>query len=184
MVESCASPKLLPVDSGNSLVLPYKSSILIFSFLGIASNPKQAIKISCIVIIGTVFPLATYVRITLPAIKPTTTPILPNLFKIPATKPEIAYAAIIIGSVPLIIPNTTPIVIPPVAPTNIPFFQPSTSTIKILKIFLILKPNMLKSPKAHTAIDKSKLVPITSSIVKAFLFLNSFIIIIEFANIL
>ena len=181
---SWASPILLPVVSGNNLVFPYKSSILIFNFLGIAKSPKHAIKISCIVIIGTVFPFATYVRMTFPNINPTTTPILPNLFNIPAISPEIAYAAIIIGSVPLIIPSTTPIVIPPVAPTNIPFFQPSINTIKILKIFFMLKPNILKSPTAHTAIARSKLVPITSSIVKAFLFLNSFSIIIEFANIL
>ncbi len=164
------SPKLLPVVSGNILVFPYKSSILIFNFLGIAKSPKHAIKISCIVIIGTVFPFATYVRSTFPNINQQ----LPQFFQIYLIFLQLIQKLRMLQSslaLFLIIPNTTPIVIPPVAPTNIPFFQANINTIKILKnIFFMLKPNILKSPTAHTAIARSKLVPITSSIVKAFFY--------------
>ena len=103
-----------------------------------------------------------------PIQNPTITPIFPNLFNIPSTIPEIAYAAIIIGYPPVIIPRATPIVTPEVAPTSIPFFQPNTRTINILNIFLIENPSIDKSEKALTAIASRRLVPITSSIEKAF----------------
>ena len=73
---------------------------------------------------------------------PKITPILPNLFNIPAIIPEIAKAATKMGSASAIIPRVTPIVTPEVVPTNIPFFHPNTSTIKIHKIFLIENPNI------------------------------------------
>ena len=81
-----------------------KYFISIFIVLGNSSKPKDAIRISLIVITGTVFPFATYVRTAFPMQNPTITPILPNLFKIPANIPDMAYAAIIIGSVPVIVP--------------------------------------------------------------------------------
>ena len=40
-----------------------------------------------------------------PAAEPAITPILPNLFNNPAINPDTAYAAIIIGSVPVTIPK-------------------------------------------------------------------------------
>ena len=112
------------------------------------------------------------------------TPILPNLLSKPAINPEIAYAAIITGSVPVIIPSTAPIVIPPVAPTSIPFFHPNTSTINILSMFFIEKPKISSASKAVTVIANNKLVPITSSIVKALFVPKSMISVIELANIL
>ena len=103
-----------------------------------------------------------------PKQKPTITPIFPNLFNIPATIPDIANAATVIGSEDVITPNVTPIVTPAVVPTKTPFFQPNNSTIKMLIIFLIEKLNTLNSPNELTAIAKSKLAPNTSSIENAF----------------
>ena len=57
-------------------------------------------------------------------------------------------------------------------------------TIKILKIFLILKPNKLVSPNAPTLIAKIRLAPINSSIVKALLVQKSCKTIAELTNIL
>ena len=82
------------------------------------------------------------------------------------------------------IPNATPIVTPDVAPTSIPFFQPNTSTIKILNIFLIENPKIVKSENALTAIANKRLVPITYSIEKAFFSPIFSITEIEFVNIL
>ena len=121
---------------------------------------------------------------TLPKTKPTITPILPNLLKIPAIIPDIAYAAIIIGSVPAIVPKVTPIVTPEVVPTNIPFFQPSIITINILNIFLIPNPYIFRSPRAASEMDKIKLAPITSSIEKARFLRKSCKTVTEFTNIL
>ena len=64
------------------------SAISIFTFLGINSNPNDAINISLIVIIAIVFPFATYVSIAFPRQNPTITPIFPNLFSIPANIPR------------------------------------------------------------------------------------------------
>ena len=76
------SPSICPAVVGSNLVFPTISSISISIFLGKSNRPKEAINISFIVIIGTVFPFATYVRIALPKQNPTITPILPNLFNI------------------------------------------------------------------------------------------------------
>ena len=77
---------------------------------------------------------------TIDKTKPTITPILPNLFSIPAIIPDIAYAATIIGSDAVITPKVTPIVTPAVVPISIPFFQPNNKTINMLKIFVIENP--------------------------------------------
>ena len=183
-IVSLFSSKPLSALSGNSFVLPTKSSILISIFLGIIKSPNEAINISWNTIRSTVFPFAAYAKITFPSVNPAITPSLPSLFKSPAINPDIAYAAIIIGSVPVIIPSTTPIVIPPVAPTSMPFFQPSTKTINILKIFFNEKPKMFKLPNAVIVIASKRLVPVTSSIVNALLFPKSIIIVIEFVKIL
>ena len=129
-------------------------------------------------------PFAAYAKTTFPNANPTITPILPNLFNNPAINPDTAYTAIIIGSASDITPNTTPIVIPPVAPTSNPFFQPNTKTINILNIFFIENPNIFKFPNTLIAIARSKLVPITSSIVKALLVPKSIINVIELTKIL
>ena len=113
-------------------------------------------------------PFVTYVSIAFPTQNPIITPIFPNLFKIPAIIPDIAYEATNTGLVEFIIPNTIPIVIPAVPPTNIPFFQPRNNTSIMLNIFVIESPNMYNLLKAHKAIDIAKLAPITSSIEKAF----------------
>ena len=120
----------------------------------------------------------------MPIIKPNITPIFPNLLNMPAIIPEIAYDAIIIGSLLPIIPKTTPIVIPEVAPTNIPFFQPKINTSNILNMFFTLYPNTAVSPNAINAMAKSKLVPITSSMENTFFIPTSLITVIEFENIL
>ena len=52
-----------------------------------------------------------------PKIKPQITPIFPNLFKIPAIKPETAYVATTTGSFQAIMPSDTPIVTPAVVPS-------------------------------------------------------------------
>ena len=108
-----------------------------------------------------------YNKIAFPNKNPIITPILPNLFNIPAIIPEIAYTATTAGSFCAIIPNVTPIVTPAVVPTNTPFFHPNINTIKILNIFLIDNPNIPISPNADIAIDINKLAPITSSIENA-----------------
>ena len=183
-IASLLSSKTLPVVSGNNFVFPYKSSISIFTFLGTASNPNEAIKISCICIIEDVFPFVTYVSRTFPNINPIITPIFPSLLNIPAIIPESAYVAIIIGSPLDIIPITLPIVTPAVAPTNIPFFQPNISTINMHNMFLMLNPKAYSEPKLLTAIAIRRLAPIISSIVYA-LFSPIFSITdIEFTNIL
>ena len=170
------SSKVLSAPSGNNFTFPYKSSISIFTFLGTASNPNEAINISWKAIIEDVFPFETYVRSTFPNIKPIITPIFPKRLNIPAIIPESAYVAIIIGSPPPIIPTTLPIVTPEVAPTRIPFFHPITSTTRMHKIFLTLNPNTFTSPIAHTQMANIKLAPITSSIEYA-LFSPIFVII-------
>lgn len=81
-------------------------------------------------------------------------------------------------------PITIPVVIPLVAPTSIPLDHPSTSTTKMLSIFLIEKPKMLASPKQETAIANNTLAPITSSIENTFLYPYSRIREREPANIL
>jgi len=106
------------------------------------------------------------------------------LLNIPATIPDIAYEAIITGSLLHIIPKTTPIVIPEVAPTSIPFFQPNISTNNILNMFFKLYPNIVVSPNVVNAMAKSKLVPITSSIENTFFTPACLITVIEFENIL
>lgn len=96
-----------------------------------------------------------------------------------------AYDAIIIGSVPILVsPNIVPIVTPVVAPTSTPFFHPRTNTISMLSIVLISNPKMLKPLKLDAHIASNMLAPITSSIANAFFIPNSCITIIEFANIL
>ena len=144
------------------------SVISIFTSFGINNSPRDAIKISLIVIIGTVLPVATYVSIAFPMQNPIITPIFPNLFKIPASMPDIAYEATSTGLVEFIIPSTIPIVIPPVPPTSIPFFHPKNSTNIMLNIFVIESPKICNLLNAHNAMETSKLAPITSSIEKAF----------------
>ena len=156
----------------------------IFTSLGITNNPSDAINISLIVIIGTVFPLATYVSIAFPTQNPTITPIFPNLFNIPAIIPEIAYDATSTGSAEFIIPKTIPIVIPAVPPTSIPFFHPRNKTIIMLNILVIDNPNTCNLLNAHNATAIIKLAPITSSIEKAFFIPYLVITISEFEKIL
>lgn len=83
-----------------------------------------------------------------------------------------------------IIPKTTPIVIPEVAPTSIPFFHPNIKTNIILNIFVIERSNTFIPLKADTAIDSSKLAPITSSIENTFLSFKPTITFTELENIL
>ena len=116
--------------------------------------------------------------------KPTITPIFPNLLSIPAIIPDSANDAINIGFAFVIIPSTTPTVTPDVVPTRIPFFQPSINTSKILIILLICNPNILKSPKHVAAIEIINVPPITSSSENTFLFPNLLITIIDLLNIL
>ena len=165
--------KALLGTTGKNLEFPINSSKSICNVFGTANNPIEAIKISLKCINSIVYPLDTYAKITFPKANPIITPNFPNLFNIPAIIPDIAYAAIIIGSDPVIIPNVTPIVTPDVVPTNTPFFQPNIITINILNIFLIPNPNMFKSPNAPTEIASKRLAPITSSIEKALFLLKS-----------
>ena len=130
----------LPDVYGKNFEFPINSSKSIFKSFGTNNKPIDATNISLKCINSTVYPFDTYAKTIFPNAKPITTPIFPNLFNIPAIIPDIAYEAIIIGSLPLMTPNVTPIVTPDVAPTNIPFFQPSIITINILNTFLILKP--------------------------------------------
>ena len=176
--------KVLALDTGKNFEFPINSSISIFIFFGIINNIIDANNISLKYIISTVYPFDAYAKITFPIQKPIITPIFPNLFNIPAIIPEIAYAAIIIGSPPVNIPNVTPIVTPEVVPTNIPFFHPKIITINMLRTFLIEKPKTEKSEKALTAIANNRLVPITSSIEKALSVPKLSIAEIEFTNIL
>ena len=176
--------KVLSLLTGKNFEVPTNSSISIFTDFGIASNAIDATSISLKRINSTVYPLETYAKTMFPTQNPSITPIFPNLFNKPAIIPEIAYAAIIIGSEPVIIPKVTPIVTPEVAPINIPFFHPNTKTINMLNIFLKDNPNIAKSPKQLTAIATRRLVPITSSIEKALFSLKSSKTGIEFINIL
>ena len=159
---------ITPAVVGKHFVWFIISVISILTFFGIAKSPNDAINISLIVIIGIVFPFATYVNIAFPAQNPIITPIFPSLFSIPAIIPDMAYEATNIGLVEFIIPSTIPIVIPAVPPTSIPFFQPKNSTIIILNIFVIDNPYICSLLNAHNAIAINKLAPITSSIENAF----------------
>ena len=170
--------------TGKNFEFPINSSKSIWKFFGNNSNPIDATNISLKYISSTVYPFETYASSTFPNANPIITPIFPSLLNIPASIPDIAYAAIIIGSDPVITPKVTPIVTPEVVPTKIPFFHPNAITINMLNMFLILNPTMLKSPNAPTEIASNRLAPINSSIENAFFSLKSCNTTTEFTNIL
>ena len=70
----CFFSSITPAVVGKHFVLLIISVISIPTSFGIASKPSDAINISLIVIIGTVFPFTTYVSIAFPAQKPIITP--------------------------------------------------------------------------------------------------------------